>query len=487
MTEARMNLRYDPADNETFWADIQRIPGFPGRGLIEPLPTMVFESGALFRLTEILIASRARKEQPLLVVMDSTPMQRGSESLKPLVLKILQQAGWQARVLLLEPDSSGQVHTTLNRIQGVQSRLEPDVAALSIGSGTVTDIVKHACYLYEQQDGIHIPFVAYPTANSVSAYTSNMTPLFVKGVKRTVESRLPDGLVYDLETLQGAPREMTLAGVGDLLALYTGAADWYLAYRLGMDDTYNRFPLELLGPLDDILTWYAADIRDLTLNGMAILAKLISLVGLGLSFFHATTPLSGYEHVISHTLDLINQQQRLPLALHGNQVALAVILLSAAYRIFLEEFDPAAVDIDLCYPDLETMQPYVAQIFQAIDPSGIVGAECWSDYHIKLEKWQANQLKLSYFIADWEEIKTDLLELTRPPELIVEILRAAGSPLWFDELKPPLGIEQVKFAFLNSPFIRQRLTLGDLLFFLDWDREALWQRIWDEGQALAAL
>lgn len=480
-----MNLRYDPAESETFWADIQRIPGFPGRELIEPLPTMVFESGALFRLTEVLIASGALKVQPLLVVMDTTSMQRNGESLKPLVLKTLQQAGWQARVLLLEPDSSGQVHTTLNRIQGVQSRLEPDVAVLSIGSGTVTDIVKHACYLYEQQDGIHIPFVAYPTANSVSAYTSNMTPLFVKGVKRTVESRLPDGLVYDLETLQGAPREMTMAGVGDLLALYTGAADWYLAYRLGMDDTYNGFPLELLGPLDDILTWYAADIRDLTLKGMAILAKLISLVGLGLSFFHATTPLSGYEHVISHTLDLLNKQRGAPLGLHGSQVALAVILLAAGYRIFIEEFDPAAVEIELCYPDLESMRQHIYQVFQAIDPSDGIGAECWSDYRLKLEKWQANRLKLGYFIADWEEIKADLQELTRPPELMVEILWAVGSPLWFDELKPPLGIEQVKFAFLNSPFIRQRLTLGDLLFFLDWDREALWQRIWDEGQALA--
>jgi glycerol-1-phosphate dehydrogenase [NAD(P)+] len=482
-----MKLLYDPAENETFWRSIAHLPGYPGMEAIGAPPLMLFESGGLFHLPQVLEQCEAHKEQFLLVVMDSTLMQRGGESLKPLLVKTLQQDGWRVRVLLLEPDNSGQVHTEMTRIEGVRSCLKPGMAALSLGSGTVTDITKHACYLFEEQAGVHIPYIAYPTANSVSAYTSNMTPMFIQGVKRTLLSRLPDGLVYDLETLCDAPHEMTVAGVGDLLALYTGYADWYLANRLGMDDSYNTFPLELLGPLDDILTWCAPEIRQPSPQGMSILAKLISLVGLGLSFFRATTPLSGYEHVISHTLDLVNTSNSQPVGLHGSQVALAVVLLSSAYRILLEEFDPTLVDVDSCFPPIEFMEPVIKQIFTPLDPSGEVGAECWSDYRMKLEKWHAKQMKLRYFLTDWEEIKADLHELIRPPELIVEILRAVGSPLWFDELQPPLGVEQAKFAFLNSPFIRQRLTLGDLLLFLGWDREVLWQRIWEEGQALAIL
>ena len=482
-----MKLLYDPADNETFWKAIARIPGFPGMQMVGAPPRMIYEEGALFRLPKMIQECGGEKDRHLLVVMDSTPMLRGGESLKTTLVKTLQDAGWQVRVLLLEPDSGGQVHTEMKRIEGVRSRLEAGMSALSVGSGTVTDITKHACFLFEQQTGVHLPFIAFPTANSVSAYTSNMAPMDIDGVKRTLPSRLPDGLVYDLETLCDAPHAMTVAGVGDLLALYTGYADWYLAYRLGMDESYNEFPLQLLGPVDDILTWCATEILHPSPAGMSILAKLISLAGLGLSFCLATTPLSGYEHVISHTLDLINTCKRQPLSLHGSQVALSVVLLSAAYRIFLEEFEPAVVEIANCFPQPGEMQAAIQGIFGPLDPTGQVGAECWSDYQVKLDKWNHNQMKLRYFLTDWEEIKSELLELTRPPELMMEILRAVGSPLWFDELQPPLTKEQVKFAFLNSPFIRKRLTSGDLYFLLDWDREALWERIWGEAQALAIL
>ena len=47
-----------------------------------------------------------------------------------------------------------------------------------------------------------------------------------------------------------------------------------------------------------------APIRIRTPEGMAVLAKLISLAGLAMSLAHATAPLSGFEHVISHMLDL---------------------------------------------------------------------------------------------------------------------------------------------------------------------------------------
>ena len=145
--------------------------------------------------------------------------------------------------------------------------------------------------------------MVYQTANSVSAYTSNMAPVFVDGVKRTMPSRYPDVLVCDLETLRDAPAEMTAAGVGDLLAAFSSYADWWLAYRLGMDPTYTEFAQTLMGPLDEI---FLARPRHSarSLDGMAVLAKLIALGGLAMSLSHATAPLSGFEHVMSHVLDL---------------------------------------------------------------------------------------------------------------------------------------------------------------------------------------
>jgi glycerol-1-phosphate dehydrogenase [NAD(P)+] len=467
-----MRLRFDPAEGEAFKAAIRGIPGYPvGEDL--PIREMVFESNALFRLPELLASAGASPAQPLLVVMDRTLMRRSQADLKALILNVLSEAGWRPDSLWLEPDASGQVHTDFAQIERVQSRLQPGIAVLSVGSGVVTDVAKHACHLFGQ----HTPFVVYQTANSVSAYTSNMVPVFVEGVKRTLPSRYLDVLVCDLETLRDAPREMTAAGVGDLLAAFGSYADWYLAYRLGIDSTYTTFAQTLMGPLDEIFLAGAAAIREGTLEGMAALAKLISLGGLAMSLSHATAPLSGFEHVISHVLDLLAEQAGQPLAQHGTQVALATILSTAAYPKFLNEFEPAEVQVAQCYPSPEGMQTRLRAAFGSIDPSGQVAAECWADYKLKLDSWHGHRGEFESFLREWPAIRAEVGALVRPPELAAKILREVDSPLGFDQLTPPVSADQVKFAFLNAPLIRRRLTLGDLFLFLNWDREALWAHV----------
>jgi hypothetical protein len=44
---------------------------------------------------------------------------------------------------------------------------------------------------------------------------------------------------------------------------------------------------------------------------------------------------------------------------------------------------------------------------------------------------------------------------------------------------PPITKDKVQYAFLSAPFYRKRLTLGDLLVYLSWDREKLWQEVWE--------
>jgi glycerol-1-phosphate dehydrogenase [NAD(P)+] len=479
-----MKLRYDPGENETFWQAVRRIPGFPQDDEIR-LRTMIFESNAIFRLPDILRSFSASAQPPLLAVMDPTPMQRGAESLKPLVLKILSEAGLQVESLLLEPDGSGQVHTDMPHIEAVRARLSPGKTVLSVGSGVVTDISKHACYLYQQATGQSLPFVVFPTANSVSAYASNMAPVFIDGVKRTLPSRYPDALVCDLETLVDAPREMTVAGVGDMLAIYTSFADWYLAHRLGMDTQYTRLPQALLENMFALLEDCAGEIRRPTPGGMALLAKLITLGGLAMSLSHATTPLSGYEHVVSHILDLINELRQAPLAQHGSQVAVATVLLSEVYQDFLEAFQPAQVDLERCFPEVKHMQWMVKENFLSIDPSGKAGEECWRDYRIKLADWHARRESLGAFLDQWPEIRGELERLTCPPERLVDLLRKIDAPTCFAGLTPAFEESEVQFAFLNAPLMRKRLTLGDLLVFFECDRQSLWERAWGKTQVIA--
>jgi glycerol-1-phosphate dehydrogenase [NAD(P)+] len=471
-----MTLRFDPGDLADFKTQIRGIPGYPS-GEELPIKEMVFESGALWRLPDLLLRAGIKRDQPLSVVMDRTPMQRGGKPLKELILQVLNEAGWQVEVIWLESDHTGQVHTDFVQINVVKARLQADSAVLSVGSGTVTDIAKHACYVYQQENTQPLPFVVYQTANSVSAYTSNMAPTFVDGVKRTLPSRYPDVLICDLETLRDAPQSMTVAGVGDLLAAFGSYADWWLAHRLGLDSTYTEFAQTLMGPLDEIFLEQAQGLREGTLESTAILAKLIALGGLAMSLSHATAPLSGFEHVISHVLDLVAEQSQRPLAQHGTQVALTTLLTTSAYQIFLDEFEPAEINLANCYPTEAQMKARIEASFNPLDPTGRVAAECWSDYKIKLEAWHAHRADFEAVLHDWPAICTQLRSLVKPPQVAVNILHAVSSPVRFANLTPPPTESEVQFAFRSAPLIRRRFTLGDLFVFLNWDQETLWAQV----------
>jgi glycerol-1-phosphate dehydrogenase [NAD(P)+] len=472
-----MRLRFDPEYIDRFKADIRGIPGYPS-GEELPIRAMVFEPDALLRLPALLELAGMAPTRPLLVVMDRTPMRREGEDLKPFLLERLRAAGWEPEVIWLEPDSTGQVHTDFTQIRAVTSRLQPGSGVLSVGSGTVTDIAKHACYVYQQEQGLgDLPFVVYQTANSVSAFTSNMAPTFLDGVKRTLPSRYPDVLVCDLKTLRDAPREMTVAGVGDLLASFGSYADWWLAHRLGMDSTYTEFAQTLMGPLEEIFLDQAGAIREGTLEGMGILAKLIALGGLAMSLSHATAPLSGYEHVISHVLDLIAERTPRPLAQHGTQVALATLLTTSAYQVFLEEFEPSEVALEKCYPREAEMKARIESAFAPLDPTGRVAAECWADYKIKLEAWHAQRPNFEEALQNWPEIRRHLLALAQPPEATGRILEAVSSPMSFAQLQPAPAESDIRFAFTHAPLIRHRFTLGDLFIFLDWNQDVLWTQV----------
>jgi glycerol-1-phosphate dehydrogenase [NAD(P)+] len=472
------NMLYDPAAGTAFWTAIKSITGYPRNEVDYPIREMIFDSGALFRVPALLHRIEADPNQPVLVVMDSTPMQRAGANLKTLVIQVLAQANWQPIQIILEPDATGQIHTDMPHIERVKAHLTPGVSVMSVGSGTITDIAKHACYEFQKDSGQHIPFLVFQTANSVSAYTSNMAPVFMNGVKRTLPSRYPDALVCDLETLRDAPYEMTVAGVGDLLAASVSFPDWYMASQLGLDETYTEFPHTLTGTLDDSLMDYAEAIRTRSIDGMAVLAKLISLAGLAMSLAHTTAPLSGFEHVISHMLDLQAEMAGRPLAQHGTQVALAAMIGCATYHHVLTTLVPDEVKLERCYPSSEMMRSKVVAAFEPLDPSGKVGQECLSDYQIKLDAWHTHRTEFQAVLANWGYVRAQLEQRAWPAKRVLEILRAVDSPLAFGDLIPPMTDEQVKIAFLNAPLMRKRFSVGDLLIWLDWDRETLWKHFW---------
>jgi glycerol-1-phosphate dehydrogenase [NAD(P)+] len=169
-----------------------------------------------------------------------------------------------------------------------------------------------------------------------------------------------------------------------------------------------------------------------------------------------------------------------PLAVHGSQVALATLAGAEMYHRFLADFDPLSLNLDACYPTIDSMKARIESSFTGIDPSGKAGAECWADYSQKLEKWHAHRKDFEAVLQDWEAVRAQLKAATRLPERIRQILEAVAAPTHWSELNPPVNEKKARFAFMQASLMRKRLTLGDLLIFTGWEREPLWEKIWQD-------
>ena len=75
-------------------------------------------------------------------------------------------------------------------------------------------------------------FISLPTAASVDGYTSIGAPMIIGGAKVTVNCQGPLAVFGDLPALCAAPKALTAAGFGDLIAKLTSVSDWELGHVL---------------------------------------------------------------------------------------------------------------------------------------------------------------------------------------------------------------------------------------------------------------
>ena len=64
-----------------------------------------------------------------------------------------------------------------------------------------------------------------------------------------------------------------------------------------------------------------------------------------------------------------------------------------------------------------------------------------------------------------------------PSEKIIESLFSPGNPTLPEDLTPPISPEQMKFAFLNARFMRNRFIIADIMGFAGMLDDAFWQRV----------
>lgn len=448
---------------------------------VHPVRTgqVLIEQDALDGLTD-QVRTRARGGRVLLVV-DRTPIRRGGEDLKALIEVRLARAG-PLEIRRLPVDAGASFHADLETAKQLATELSDCAALVSVGSGSITDVAKYARHLHVEQTGRDLPFVCFPTAASVTAYTSALAVLSIDGVKRTLPARAPDAVVCDLQTLADAPPSMTQAGFGDVLARSVSYGDWFLAHQLGMDEGFSQVPARLLETAERRMIDSAERVAACELDGIRVLTDAVLLAGMAMSLVSQTAPVSGWEHVISHCLDLTAAGDGRQPALHGAQVGVATLVSARAYERAWGDLD---LDRLLSNAPAAHADHTIESAFGKCDPNGKLTAEVRRDYARKLTRWSAALPARRIFVqrARAGEFDEFLQENVRSSVQVADALRRARAPQRFAELGKPISESAALHAIQNAHLIRARFTLGDLLAQTGWLTESTGTALLDDLEA----
>jgi glycerol-1-phosphate dehydrogenase [NAD(P)+] len=199
---------------------------------------------------------------------------------------------------------------------------------VSCGSGTITDTVRYTALLTGK------PFAAFGTAASMDGYASSSTPLIVDGFKTTYPGCAPRGIFADTRILSNAPRRMTAAGFGDVLAKIVALMDWKLAFAVE-EEPYCPLIAALVSRAVDECILLSDKLADADPAACGKLMEVLSLTGIAMQMMGTSRPASGAEHHISHLLEMRDIQQGKTGSLHGDKVGIGTLIsLYMYYRLF---------------------------------------------------------------------------------------------------------------------------------------------------------
>jgi len=343
---------------------------------------ILLERGALELVTECV-------PRPALVVMDAnTEAAAGARVAHEL----------EADVLRLPAD----VHATEEVAARVRARLRPGVVA--VGSGTLTDIVRHAAH------GAERDFISVPTAASMDGYASSVAALERDGFKLTVPARAPAAILADPRVAAAAPTELTRAGIGDLLAKATARVDWLAAHLLYGEQWRELEPLAE----PDVGGLLAGDV-----DAVADLLRALIESGRAMAAIGSSRPASGCEHHASHLWDLLAGRGLRPRALHGLQVGYAT-----TFAMRLQRFAFAGgVALPRRPRPLADPLDVAARAWLGTPPPEVIAAiEAKQRASVTLpESWPADE-------ARWRAVCARIAPLLQRFDAVARMLRSAGIP-----------------------------------------------------------
>ena len=379
----------------------------------------------------------------LAVVSDTNTV----EAMGRRVAKELQ--GWTAVEEIVFP---GDTHCDEPTIALMQEKTRHCDACVVVGSGSLTDTVRHATF----KDGRK--FVSFATAASMNGYgagTASVT--LANGYKTSLPAHAPRGVFVDLAVSAAAPTWLSAAGLGDSLCRPTAQVEWWAAHRL-FGTSYAKTPFELFHAEQDeaAMIRTAPGLARHSIESSGYLHRVMVEASFGNNIIGSSHSGSMGEHQVSHWIDMFAGAAH-PGTTHGQQVGVASIALARLHKQLLAlESWPQVRPTQISETDF--VSRYGADI----------GRMMFAEAARKsLDKPGAAAVNET-LSALWPQLREELRAMMIEPDEMAQIIRSAGGPTTATELGLPRDIWRK--AMKRARDVRNRwsfLDLADDAGFLD--------------------
>lgn len=328
--------------------------------------------------------------------------------------------------------------TTLENVEALRPQLADYGAVVAVGSGSVSDLVKYATFLNNQE------YCVFPTS-PMNAYSTSTASITVAGKKQSIKAHNALGIFFDMEVICNCPARLVRNALGDVVCRTTAQVDWLLQHAL-LDTPYSETPYILLAHDEQNLLDNAGRLLDGDINALASLVRTCMLNGMGTLFTQTTHAGSMAEHLISHFLDNFCPEH--PGSLHGEQVGITTLtVLRLQNTIFGASKPPTLTEMRHTEESLEQTYPDNGATFMANIAPKVLDAAA-------VDKWNA------HFSQHWEEFVTPLRQVMLPLPAILEPMHRAGCALDYADL----GFSEQFYnsAVAGARFLRDRYSILDL-------------------------
>ena len=395
-----------------------------------------------------VVAARSTDKRRALVMADDAGFGAAGQA----TVAALEAAGFTAETIILP--STPLPKAAVTTAEPFRARLaeDPDLFAVSVGSGVMNDLVKYAAFQTQRR------YLTVATAASMDGYTSAGAPLAKDGFKVTIPTRAPVAMIADLDIIAAAPPEMNAWGYGDLAGKMPAGGDWIVADWLGAEprDT-AAWPM-----VQNNLRGWLAGPSGIRAGDAATVARLfigLTAVGFAMEFHGSSRPASGADHQIAHLWEMEGHTHNGRKVSHGAAVSVGCVAALALYDWLLRQ-DLTRLDTDAVLGSAPDLDARLARLAREIaDPQ--VAAKSEDEVRAKHLATDRHAARLAHIKATWPEARVTLSQHLMRAGDMAAMLGAAGAPAYARQI----GVTPAHLlrTMRGAQHIRRRYTVFDLL------------------------